>query len=67
MTHSVGNGKGCSLLSKRALVRGGDWAMALAAALAENDEVYIPAGEYRMSAVTVPSGKTVYGTALQAG
>ena len=61
MTHSVGNGKGCSLLSKRALVRGGDWAMALSAALAENDEVYIPAGEYRMSAVNVPSGKTVYG------
>lgn len=35
--------------------------MALAAALAENDEVYIPAGEYHMSAVNVPSGKTVYG------
>ena len=61
MTYAIDNGKGCSILSKRALVLNGDWAMALTAALAENDEVYIPAGEYHMSTVTVPSGKTVYG------
>lgn len=42
-------------------VRAGDWGMALSAALGESDSVYIPAGTYRMSAVSVPSGKTVYG------
>lgn len=42
-------------------VKAGDWGMALNAALEENDSVYIPAGTYRMSAVRVPSGKTVYG------
>ena len=42
-------------------VKAGNWAMALTAALSECDSVYLPAGTYRMSAVTVPSGKTVYG------
>ncbi len=42
-------------------VQAGNWAMALTAALSECDSVYLPAGTYRMSAVTVPSGKTVYG------
>ena len=40
---------------------GGNWALALSAALSECDSVYLPAGIYRMSSVTVPSGKTVYG------
>lgn len=40
---------------------GGNWALALSAALSECDSVYLPAGTYRMSSVTVPSGKTVYG------
>ena len=55
MTYAIDNGKGCSVLSKCALVRGGDWAPALTAALTENDEVYIPSGEYHMSTVTAPS------------
>ncbi len=42
-------------------VIGGNWALALSAALSECDSVYLPAGTYRMSSVTVPSGKTVYG------
>lgn len=42
-------------------VKAGNWAMALSAALSECDSVYLPAGTYRMSSVTVPSGKTVYG------
>lgn len=44
-----------------ALVRAGDWAEALTAALRDNDVVHIPAGAYRLSCVAIPSGKTVCG------
>lgn len=42
-------------------VSDGDWAPALDAALRENDTVFLPAGEYPMSRVVIPSGKTVCG------
>ena len=50
-----------NILSKKELAREGDWAPSLSAALAESDEVFIPAGRYRMSTVDIPAGKTVYG------
>lgn len=39
----------------------GDWCKAFEAALRAGDTVVVPAGEYRCSAVKVPSGKTIVG------
>ena len=50
-----------NLLRYRDEVKAGDWSEALKKALAENDEVYIPAGEYNVSKVTLTSGKTIRG------
>lgn len=58
---AVAAGRSVSLSDYASDRAGDDWSPALSLALSQADTVLVPAGTYKISAVSLPSGKTIIG------